>query len=79
MKSAYLNASIDCELYMDQPKGYEPFSNGGSKYVFKLQKSLYGLKQSASNWREVLCQFFLDHGCLQSKADPCIFLRYDSM
>ena len=74
VKSAYLNAPIDCELYMDQPKGYELFSNDGSKYVFKLQKSLYGLKQSASNWREVLCQFFLDHGCLQSKTDPCIFL-----
>ena len=74
VKSAYLNAPIDCELFMEQPKGYETPRNG-RKMVYQLRKSLYGLKQSAHNWREVICSFFSDHGCEQSKADPCLFMK----
>ena len=74
VKSAYLNAPIDCELYMDQPKGYEQ-TKDGNKLVYKLRKSLYGLKQSASNWNEVLCIFFAEHGCKQSKADQCVYTK----
>ena len=75
VKSAYLNAPIDCELYMEQPKGYQTTSQNGKKLVYRLRKSLYGLKQSAHNWREVMCQFFTDHGCSQSKTDPCLFMK----
>ena len=74
VKSAYLNAPIDCEVYMEQPKGYEVESKDGKKYVCKLLKSLYGLKQSASNWREVIKQFFIEHGCTQSESDQCVFI-----
>ena len=74
VKSAYLNAPIDCEVYMEQPKGYEVQSKDGKQYVCKLLKSLYGLKQSASNWREVIQQFFIEHGCKQSEADQCVFM-----
>ena len=75
VKSAYLNAPIDCELYMDQPSGFVEQSNG-KKLVYRLKKSLYGLKQSASNWRDVLSNFFLEHGCKQSQYDPCIFMKH---
>ena len=74
VKSAYLNAPIDCEVYMEQPEGYEVQSKDGKKYVCKLLKSLYGLKQSASNWREVIKQFFIEHCCTQSENDQCVFL-----
>ena len=38
VKAAYLNAPIDCEIYMVQPEGYcEP---GKENLVCKLQKSL---------------------------------------
>ena len=53
VKSAYRNAPIDCDIFMEQPKGYEEFSPDGQKLVYKLRKSLYGLKQSASNWSDV--------------------------
>ena len=42
VSSAYLNADIDVDLYIDQPKGFEI---EGDK-VCKLKKSLYGWKQA---------------------------------
>ena len=44
VKNAYLNAPFDHELYVDAPKRFEG-KNGN--YVWKLRKSLYGLKQSS--------------------------------
>ena len=46
VKTAYLNAPIDCELYVEQPEGYAVPNQGDCKLVWKLKKSLYGLKQS---------------------------------
>src|ERR1700742_2036699 len=40
---AFINSDIDTEIYMKQPEG---FSQNGPEYVCKLNKSLYGLKQS---------------------------------
>lgn len=54
VKTAYLHAPIDCELYMEQPEGYEKKSETGEKLVYKLQKSLYGLKQSGRKWNAML-------------------------
>jgi hypothetical protein len=76
VKSAYLNAPIDCELYMEQPKGFISTSEDGKKLVYRLKKSLYGLKQSASNWQDVLSRFFHHHGCYQSQYDQCIYTKF---
>ena len=46
VKTAYLHAPIDCELYVQQPEGFEVKSDTDEKLVCKLNKSLYGLKQS---------------------------------
>ena len=54
VKSAYLNAEIDCELYIEQPMGFEVFFKSGEKLVCRLNKSLYGLKQSGRNWNNLL-------------------------
>ena len=50
VKTAYLNAPIDCELYVEQPEGFIKYSETGERLVCKLNKSLYGLKQSGRNW-----------------------------
>ena len=41
VSSAYLNAHIDVDLYIEQAKGFEIRKNK----VCKLKKSIYGLKQ----------------------------------
>ena len=68
VKTAYLNAPIDFEIYMDQPKGY--VQNNGT---CKLNKSLYGLKQSGRNWNLLLHEFFTSNKLIQSKYDPCVY------
>ena len=55
VKTAFLNAPIDCELYVEQPEGFAVHNEKGKKLVGKVKKSLYGLKQSGRNWYIVCC------------------------
>ena len=75
VKSAYLNAPIDCNVYMQQPEGYEKFGENGEKLVFKLKRSLYGLKQSGRNWNAMLHDYLTVEKFEQSLADPCVYTR----
>ena len=76
VKTAYLNAPIDCEIFMEQPEGYEKAGKNGEKLVYKLRKSLYGLKQSGRNWNNMLHEYLLGENFTQSLADPCVYTRY---
>ena len=69
--NAYLNSDIDYEIYMKQPEGYEQ----GQNLVCRLNKSIYGLKQSAYLWNATLIKFMETQNLLQSKIDPCVFVR----
>ena len=75
VKSAYLNADIDAEIYLDQPEGYCKQSDNGSKLVWKLKKSLYGLKQSGRNWNELFHTFLSSDGFKQSLSDTCVYTK----
>ena len=41
----------------------------------KLQKSLYGLKQSGRNWNNMLHQYLLDEQFEQPPVDACVYTR----
>lgn len=75
MKTAYLHVPIDCEIYLEQPEGYEEVSETGEKLVCKLQKSLYGLKQSGRNWNALLHAYLTEKGFEQNPADTCQYTR----
>lgn len=75
VKTAYLHAPIDCEVYLEQPEGYEKKSKTGEKLVCKLQKSLYGLKQSGRNWNALLHAYLTENGFEQNPADHCQYTR----
>ena len=45
---AFLKGTIDEDVYIEQPEGFEQH-NCKSK-VYKLKKRLYGLKQAARQW-----------------------------
>ena len=75
VKTAYLNAPIDCEIYMDQAEGFEVPPGSEGKLVYKLNKSLYGLKQSGRNWNHVLHCFLLENDFVQSPVDNCVYTK----
>ena len=75
VKTAYLNAKIDCEIYIQQPTGYEIFGKNNEILVWRLNKSLYGLKQSGRNWNSLLNKLFEENGFKQSPVDACLYFK----
>lgn len=73
VKSAYLHAPMDCEVYMGQPEGFEIKSDTGEHLVCKLNKSLYGLKQSGRIWNMLLHDYLTENGFVQNDADQCVY------
>lgn len=50
VKSSFLNGVISKEVYVKQPPGFEDSVH--PYFVFKLNKSLYALKQAPRTWYE---------------------------
>ena len=73
VKTAYLNAPIDCEIYLDQPEGFQIENKDGKRLVYKLNKSLYGLKQSGRNWNTVLHTYLVENNFVQNQSDTCVY------
>ena len=73
VKTAFLNGELDNEIYMMQPDGY--VDRQRADMVCKLQKSIYGLKQSARCWHLSIDQLLKASDYIQSDADPCIYSK----
>jgi hypothetical protein len=71
VKTAFLNGDLEEDIYMQPlPGQLTPVDMDG--YVWKLNRSLYGLKQSPRNWNAMLHSYLIsqkfqrlesDHGC----------------
>ena len=74
--SAYLNGILDDgeTIYMEQPPHHEVADR--TRYVVKLRKSLYGLKQAGRKWYDVLCGLLTNVGFQRSLADPAVFFAH---
>ena len=73
IKTAFLNGSLQEEIYMKQPTGF--VEEGKENYVCKLKRSIYGLKQSARCWNSELDKQLKSMGFIQSSSDPCIYIH----
>lgn len=69
--AAFLNGELHEEVFMSQPEGFK--EKGKEHLVCKLNKSIYGLKQSPRCWNSSLHSYLLENGFVQSAADPCIY------
>ncbi|KAJ1520362.1 hypothetical protein ONE63_003497 [Megalurothrips usitatus] len=69
--SAYLNSPLEEEVYVEIPDGIE---SDRSK-VWKLNKSLYGLKQSAREWHKRIDSMLRDLGLESLKKDRCLYVN----
>ncbi|KAI0996183.1 Retrovirus-related Pol polyprotein from transposon TNT 1-94 [Podosphaera aphanis] len=73
IKGAYLNGTLDEEIYMAQPKGCED----GSGKVCTLIHTLYGLKQSGRGWNKILKNFLVKNGYCQLIKEHGLYSRQD--
>ena len=71
--TAFLNGTLDEEIYMQQPEGY--IKPGSEHLVCKLERSLYGLKQSPRCWNKAFHNYLVKIGFKQTTADPCVYVR----
>ena len=74
VNNAFLNSDIDYDIYMRQPEGFVQ----DPSLVCKLNKSIYGLKQSAMLWNKTILDFMSQQNLTQSAKDPCLFIRKDN-
>ena len=71
--TAFLRGSLQEEVWMDQPQGYE---TGEAKEKCLLKKTLYGLKQSPREWNAVIHKYllWLIHACISKDSRVSLFL-----
>ena len=74
VNTAFLNGTLEEEVYIQQPKGF--VKEREQNLVCKLKKSLYGLKQSPRCWNATLDAHLKSMGFTQSTADPCIYTSH---
>ena len=74
VKSAYLNATLVEDIYLEQPELYQQEGQNGEKLYCHLIKSIYGLKQAGREWNRMLDKWFLDHDFRKCKSDPCLYI-----
>ncbi|GJT37474.1 putative ribonuclease H-like domain-containing protein [Tanacetum coccineum] len=75
VKSAFLYGTIEEEVYVCQPPGFEDpeFPNK----VYKVEKALYGLHQAPRAWYETLSTYLLENGFRRGTIDKTLFIKKD--
>ncbi|GJR62944.1 putative ribonuclease H-like domain-containing protein [Tanacetum coccineum] len=75
VKSAFLYGTIEEEVYVCQPPGFEdpPFPDK----VYKVEKALYGLHQAPRAWYETLSTYLLENGYRRGTIDKSLFIKKD--
>ena len=73
VKTAFLHGDLEEEIYMTQPDGFKVA--GKENWACKLNKSLYGLKQSPRQWYKRFDQFMIGQEYTRSKFDNCVYFR----
>ncbi|KAJ9536511.1 hypothetical protein OSB04_un000305 [Centaurea solstitialis] len=73
VESAFLYGTIDEEVYVSQPLGFEE-----PKYpdkVYKLRKALYGLHQAPRAWYDTLSSYLLENKFERGVIDKTLFIK----
>ena len=73
VKNTFLNGFINEEVYVEQPPDFQTFNF--PNHVFKLKKTLYGLKQSSRAWYEILSKFLLKKSFKIGKIETTLFIK----
>ncbi|WJZ84417.1 hypothetical protein VitviT2T_004022 [Vitis vinifera] len=74
VKNAFLHGDLEEEIYMDLPPGYT--ATPEAKIACRLQRALYGLKQSPRAWFGRFSSAMRKYGFQQSNSDHTLFLKH---
>jgi hypothetical protein len=72
IQNAFLHGFLNEDVYMRQPPGF--VDSQYPNYLYKLDKSLYDLKQAPRAWFSQLSSKLIDLGFSPSKADVSLFI-----
>ena len=72
VKTAFLYGELEEELYLQQPPGYANEDRPGA--VLRLNRSLYGLKQSPRCWNEKFVNLLKKFNFKNINSDKCVFM-----
>ena len=75
VKTAFLNGDLEHSIYMEPPVGSADF--GSHDILWKLQRSLYSLKQSSRAWYQKARDKFLKLDFICCNLDHSVFLYDD--
>ncbi|GKC73054.1 putative ribonuclease H-like domain-containing protein [Tanacetum coccineum] len=75
VKSALLYGTIEEEVYVCQPLGFEDLQFPDK--VYKVEKALYGLHQAPKAWYETLSTYLIENGFRRGTIDKTLFIKKD--
>jgi len=70
VKTAFLNAKVDKEMYIELPDGVDP---KGLEEICRLNLALYGKKQAGRLWGMKLDKELKKMTAVRYKLDPCLY------
>ena len=75
--TAYVYGSLDSDIYMKIPEGFKMLDACTPRNLFsiKLQRSLYGLKQSGRMWYQRLSEYLIKERYKNDPICPCVFIK----
>nr|GEW76969.1 uncharacterized mitochondrial protein AtMg00810-like [Tanacetum cinerariifolium] len=73
VKTAFLHGSLNEDVYVCQPEGFIDADH--PSHVYKLKKTLYGLKQALKAWYDELSMFLLQNHFFKGTIYPTLFIR----
>jgi Reverse transcriptase (RNA-dependent DNA polymerase) len=71
VETAFLNAELDDDIWLKIPKGTRLVA--GDDEIYKLVKSLYGLKKASRCWNNLTK--LIEKEFKRMDADPCIYIK----
>jgi transposase InsO family protein/predicted RNA binding protein YcfA (HicA-like mRNA interferase family) len=74
ISTAFLNGDIDADVYMQVPEGIEIEGEEKGRWVLKLLKALYGIKQGPRLWSKKLNQALEAMGFKRLDCDHSVFI-----
>lgn len=69
--SAFQNSKIDHDVYVELPEGV---NCDWERFVWKLEKALYGLATAAKSWYDLVDKIMSEHGLKRLITDSCVYV-----